>query len=169
MTIVYHYLALAPDLLGMAQKSVGLTRRLMQSKGIDWALGVRERIDLDKAWDGICYLLSAERRANEELAEPTDLLARAVLGGQLLHEELRHVGEPRFLTREEVVQVGGAVAALGPAHLRPHFNVDAMIEADVYPGDWDRIGVDYLLRHFDKWRTFYVRAAFSAAVLHWRS
>jgi hypothetical protein len=129
-----------------------------------------QHIDVDKAWDGIGYLLSAERRATDDLYCPSDLLGQAVNGAEVLHEEFAEQGHqcPRYLPPRKVKNVAAALKGIGPASFRKHFDPDAMETADVYPSGWDESRLDYLLGYFAEFKNFYKKAAASGhAVIIW--
>lgn len=169
MSIVYNYLALKPNLLKKAQQEKELAQALIHPEAASEQTGVVARIDVDKAWDGIAYLLSAERRATDDLYLPSDPLARAVLGGgNILGDGWFEEGhEPVILKPAEVRSIAQALAPLTDKALRALYNLKAMRAADVYTAGAD---VDYLLGHFAKLKAFYADAAKAkAAVVIYRS
>ena len=113
-----------------------------------------ERVDLDKAWHGIHYLLTGT------VWEIGDGLGAAILGGEPLEE--RGGYPPRLLDPETVRTVAQALAAVDVDMLRARYDPAAMTAAAIYPDIWDE-GDEafdtYLAPHFLALRRFYQAAA----------
>jgi hypothetical protein len=115
-------------------------------------------IDIDKAWDGITWLLSSERRAGDTIPDDPQLLETRAL-------YLPHF-EPgcnvMWAEPAEAAAISGVLERLDAATLREHFDPTAMNEGMVYPENWDdepEYGLSYLLEHFQLLRDAYRGAA----------
>ncbi len=122
-------------------------------------------IDVDKAWQGIHYLLTGTADQGEG---PQSL---AVLGGEEFGPEIG-IGSARFLTPQQVSDVSAALAGFSESELRANFNPQDMQAQGVYPEIiWVRDGedsLDYLLENFWPLAEFYADAAARGdAVLQW--
>jgi len=119
--------------------------------------GAEGVLDLDKAWDGIAWCISEERRERAYmLPDPSDPETQAVYGvdgedGELL---FRH-------TPELVADIAAAIEPLAEADLRKNFEPEKMLAAEVYPGIWDEgdEAFKYILENFRQLRALYVEAA----------
>jgi hypothetical protein len=112
---------------------------------------------LDKAWDGLCYLISPARRAAYNPHDSTDVLRQAIEG----MEELNHAVDGTTLVPAQVVaQAAALLAGMTCDSLREHYNPEAMVAADVYPTDaWDDDGLSYPTSYFEDFKAFYTEAA----------
>jgi hypothetical protein len=171
--ICFHYLSVPPRILKRCQEDSELDPYtiLLDKCGEERELPSGwQHIDVDKAWDGIAYLLSAERRATDDLFFPSDLLGQAVDGAEILNEERLDQGRscPRYLPPRKVKEVVAALKGIGPALFRKHFDPNAMEAADVYPSGWHEDRLDYLLGYFKELKNFYKNAAARGhAVIVW--
>jgi hypothetical protein len=165
MGIVYNYLAITPDLLEKAQLDRVIAEALIHREyDAPELAGVLARTHIDKAWDGIAYLLSEERRATDDLYLPSDLLAQAVLGSEetLGYGWFEEGREPLILSPKEVGAITAALAPVKLGHLRAYYDVDAMTKADVYSAG---VVLDYFLDYFAQLKSFYADAANAGATV----
>jgi hypothetical protein len=115
----------------------------------------RPRLDLDKDWHGVHYLLCGER---EPGASPA---SQAVMGGAALagDDDAFGYGPPRFFAPQEVA---GLAAVLGrpetEVEAAARFDADRMSAMQIYPG-WDPSDREPLLDSFRRLRDFYAEAA----------
>ena len=118
------------------------------------------RLDLDKAWHGVHYLLTGTAW------EAGDPLAAAVLGGREVGDDDGY-GPPRLLEADLVRTVADALAAVDDADLRARFDPAEMQRLDIYPQVWDEDGIldDYLMPNVDELRRFYAGAAAAGAAV----
>ena len=115
--------------------------------------GVRNRIDLDKAWHGVHFLLC--QRAEE--APPP--LGNAVLGGTEIGPDQGY-GPVRYLSPDEVAEVAAALARVDDDTVRRNWQPQLLEEKQIYPGGWDEAeSLDWLIDSLAQLRTFYVQAA----------
>jgi Domain of unknown function (DUF1877) len=122
------------------------------------------RIHVDKAWDGIAYLLSAERRATDDLYLPADPLAQAALGSEerLGYGWFEEGWEPLILNPAEVRSIAAALAPIQQKHLRAHYDADAMRAADVYSAGAE---MKYFLDYFTRLKAFYTKSTQAGAAV----
>lgn len=112
------------------------------------------RLDIDKAWHGIHFLLTGE------VSTATPPLGDAVMGGTPVGEDEGY-GPARLLSAEQVKAVAEALKPLTREIVAARFDAEAMANAQVYPSIWDEGegALDYLMMHYDELRAFYLRAA----------
>lgn len=110
------------------------------------------QLDVDKAWNGIHYLLTGTSNEGE------GPLALAIKGGQEIGDDMGY-GPARFLLPEEVQAVAQALERLTLEQLKKGFKPDAMTTGGVYPENiWTEEGeeaLDYLLEHYQALVDFY--------------
>jgi hypothetical protein len=114
-------------------------------------------VDIDKAWEGIIFLLTGSN-----LAEAEDPLVAILFSGQLLDEEQDlGYGPAHYLTPEQVVELNDELAKFRVEDLKEKFNTEKMMELGVYPEIWDEgdQAFDYLSEHFLILQQFYSTAA----------
>ncbi len=116
--------------------------------------GAGDRLELDKAWHGLHYLLAG----TVEPGEP--LLSRAVLGGTEIGDDFSGYGPARCFT---VAEVGDLAALLGdPAvatEAAARYDAARMTELQIYPFGWDEDDREWLLDALRDLRSFYADAA----------
>ncbi len=113
-------------------------------------------IDIDKAWNGIHYLLTGSVESNGTLA------SKVIMGGEDIGLD-RGYGPAQLLKPAEVKAIAQLLDGTTPDILRQRFKPKEMTRADVYPGViWERDGDEalrYVLDYYKKLVTFYKRAA----------
>ncbi|MFC0581426.1 YfbM family protein [Micrococcoides hystricis] len=114
-------------------------------------------IDLDKAWQGIHWLLTGS-------AGPTDTAeSLAIYGweaGELLEIDAGY-GQPALLWPDRVQDVNAALQRLTDQELQQRFNPEQMSNSPLYPDLWDEEDIfeTYLLPYAQQLRKFYAAAA----------
>jgi hypothetical protein len=105
------------------------------------------RVDLDKAWAGIDFLLGGE----------PDAIGKSGWNLEGTTDEV----PPRVMGEEAVAAVADALERIDPDELRRRFDPAALVQADVYPPAlWHQEdALDYLLERFADLVWFYKRAA----------
>jgi hypothetical protein len=108
-------------------------------------------ISLDKAWNGLGYLLNG-------------MVDQDPMGGKLLHGIDFGYGPPGLLSPEEVQQCAAELAAIEEQALRDAYDPKGMMVEDIYPTVWDRpeerdSNLVWLLETFRNVRAFYQDAA----------
>lgn len=117
----------------------------------DWLL------DLDKAWEGIHYLLSG--KGMMELETP-NVLTRAFFTFQIINEGQDLGYNAQYLTAEQVQATNTELQKIDRAALRQKTSGSAMNTKDIYPCIWDdEDGMDYLFDTFDEFCDFYAKTA----------
>lgn len=108
-------------------------------------------LQLDKASNGLHYLLTQTGHAGEEPWCYLLLGGKVVSGGE--------TGYERLLVPAEVAAFDEALSSLSPDDLRQRFNPQEMMAQDVYPSIWDRDPdkqdtLGWLLEFYDELREF---------------
>jgi len=114
------------------------------------------RVELDKAWHGIHYLLTGS-------ALPDDTLAsRVIMGGEDIGPVLGY-GPAQLVQPAEVKAIAQLLEKTPPEMLRKRFDPKEMTREQVYPGViWEREGeeaLQFLLSYYTQLVAFYKRAA----------
>lgn len=131
--------------------------KLLESRLADEELDEDKLVDIDKAWDGIIYLLTGEGFATSE--HP---MRNVIFSGQLVHEEQDlGYGPAHYNTPGQVAELSTLLDKIDAADLRARYNPADMEEKDVYPSVWDEDEeiVTYLLDNFESVRAIYAEAA----------
>jgi len=111
--------------------------------------GVRARLDLEKAWHGLHFLLC---RTADEAPPP---LGSAVLGGAEVGADRGH-GPVRYLTPEQAADVALAISSIDPPGLRRAWEPQSLVEHEVYPGGWEQPeSLEWLLDALGQLQQFY--------------
>lgn len=116
------------------------------------------KVDLDKAWAGLHFLLTGEPEPGRTPA--TTPLQRALGGSEPPLTGTTDEVPPRVVGDDAVPSVKNALVAVGADELRRRFDPDTLVQADVYPPAlWHQEdALDYLLEHFADLVWFYRRA-----------
>jgi hypothetical protein len=116
--------------------------------------GAGDRLELDKAWHGLHYLLSGAVEPGESL------LSQAVLGGTEIGDDFSGYGPARFFTAAET---GDLAALLGdPAvatEAAARYDMARMTELQIYPFGWDENSREWVMGAFRELRSFYADSA----------
>lgn len=126
-----------------------------------------ETIDLDKAFDGIVWLLN-------RMPSPPDLITEGagfvlpgslvpLLNGDKMEKRIEApYGPAKSLTSEQVAKLGGWLQNVDITLLRSHYDPKSMATGQVYPQIWMEEGIaafdEYLLPNFQRLRDFFSRA-----------
>lgn len=102
--------------------------------------------DIDKAWDGIVYLLTGKTSSDADSP-----LSRIIFSRQLVDKNQNlGSGPAHYLLPEEVAILNNQIAIIHTDELRPRFNPAEMKEIGVYPNAWDHEdALDYLVEYFE--------------------
>ncbi len=121
-------------------------------------------VDLDKAWDGIAWLISEERRERPYMMpDPDAAETQAIYGTDSL------LGGTLFRTSpDKVKQIAAVLEPMSRETISLNFHPDLMSKNEVYPGSWDEEdSLEYLLEAFDRLRRVYLDAAKAGdAIIH---
>jgi hypothetical protein len=109
-----------------------------------------EQTDLDKAWHGIHFLLTA---TDWEGDEPLCYLVR---GGKEVGDIDVGYGPARALESAQVKRFSDALAQVSEANLRARFDADKLTSLSVYPTIWNEgdEALEYLLEYFRELKSF---------------
>lgn len=112
-----------------------------------------ERLDVDKAWHGMHFLLTGDA-----WSAGTTPLGLAVLGGTPVGDDVG-TGQPVLLTTDQVRLVADAIGGVSATDLRRRFDPSCMDE--VYPAIWDEgdLSFDYVWSNFELVCSFYAAAS----------
>ncbi len=125
--------------------------------------GVQETFDVDKAWDAIHFLISANRAyADQEEDADSVTLDHSIKGAKEFKGLSRGYGAAGMTPPAEVHTIAGLLEGLSPDELKQRFDPEAMDTAEVYPEIWLQeadAAWDYVRDHFERLREFYKRAA----------
>jgi hypothetical protein len=133
----------------------------------DWALELLEDLeersdrsfDVDKAWNGIWFLLSAAGGA------PVDVVG----GGAAVSDEDLGYGPARYLAPGEVRQGASHLTTVPFDRLADYFDPAQMYADNIYPAIWnDDHALEYLRGHYEGLvRFFSAAAAAGDAIILW--
>jgi len=115
-------------------------------------------VDVDKAWNGIWFLLNAA-------GSPIDVVA----GGAPVSDEDLGYGPARYLTPGEVAAAASYLQAMPWQQLASHFDPAQMTADGIYPAIWDNDhALDYLRSNYAVLVQFFGAAAAAGdAVILW--
>jgi hypothetical protein len=126
MSMIGSYVRLGAEQFEWAQEYVEELSESIYAEETEGAEKVTAIFDVDKAWDGLRFLLAKAEDA------PVDV----VLGGSLLGEADWGYGPARYLTPEEVDAAARYLDSVDFDRLAEHFDAAGMREANVYPAIW---------------------------------
>jgi hypothetical protein len=129
----------------------------------DWN---QRRIDIDKSWHIIHFLL------NGEPWKGSQPFAGVVLGGTKVSDEDVGYGPARFLLPPEVRELNRALESVPMDSLFARWNQDAITKAELYPVGWTQAPeeLEYIGENYRVLREFFRAATASKqAVLVWLS
>jgi Domain of unknown function (DUF1877) len=113
-------------------------------------------LEIDKAWDGINFLLTGENiETDHELGEV--MLPDLVIDE---HQDLGY-GPAMYLLPERVKELHDQIFNISPAEFKRKYDADVMEELGIYPGNWhdeDEM-FEYLAEYFEEVQGFYAEAA----------
>ena len=111
-------------------------------------------IDIDKAWQGIHFMLTGDQWAGEPP------LCNVILGGTEIGDDVGY-GPAKYITADDVRAAANALDQLPRDELAKRFDVSAMNNNDIYPGIWDEgdDALDYLMTWYESLREYYSDAA----------
>ena len=115
----------------------------------------RERLDLDRSWHAIHFALNGSRLGGQE---PLNFLASE---GIPVGDVDVGFGPARVLRATQVRALSAALEGVEPEALRARVDVQQLDEMQIYPGTWQRDGLDveYVVRHYRALRALVTRLA----------
>jgi hypothetical protein len=117
----------------------------------------RNLTDIDKAWEGILFLLTGQN-----LAEADHPLAAVLFSGQLIDEDQDlGYGPAHYNTPEQVTKLNELISVFKEEDLQQRFDPDKMTSLGIYPEIWDEgnEAFEYLAENFLDVRQTYEDAA----------
>ncbi|MFD2554786.1 YfbM family protein [Sphingobacterium tabacisoli] len=152
MGMIQYYLRVDQKLLeSFLQDSKALVDVVYSKKeSDDYAL-----LDLDKAWEGIFYLVTGSSLADAFTNELPQL--PLLFGPSQIDPELdMGYGPATFTTPEQTKEMYNIIKDLSRDELTSRFDSDKMFEQDLYPDIWDdENALEYLLDFFEDLKGFY--------------
>ncbi len=113
--------------------------------------------DIDKAWDGIIFLLTGKN-----FMQSNGPVMEAFFSGQLVNEaqDLGY-GPAHYVMPRQVVEINALLQSIEQEDLKKAFQPQKMTEAEVYPNSWDEGEeiFDYILENFEIFKERYAQAA----------
>jgi hypothetical protein len=118
--------------------------------------GAHEKLDLEKAWHGLHYLLTG----TVDLEPGESAAGKAVLGGAGIGEDFSGYGPARCFTAAEVGELAAALTDLHEDEVMERFDPEQMAALSIYPFGWDEPDDrEWLLESLRDLRRFYADAA----------
>ncbi|WP_264530055.1 YfbM family protein [Flavobacterium sp. N502540] len=116
-------------------------------------------IDIDKAWDGIVFLLTGDSALNS----PKHPFYKILFSGQIIdNDQDLGYGPAHYLTPEQVIEFSNKISEITTDDLRQKYDPQKMQKLEVYPEIWERDvdeAFDYLNEYFKDIQQFYSDAA----------
>jgi len=112
-----------------------------------------DTIGLDKAWHAIHFLLTGSTWEGEP---PLNFI---VGGGTPIEESDGGYGEARYFTKDQVIAIANALAALSVDSLLARYDGKELTNADIYPSIWARPeeqkeNHEYISENYSELRTY---------------
>jgi Domain of unknown function (DUF1877) len=115
-------------------------------------------IDIDKAWDGIFYLLTG--KTLDTYSEATLPLLWISFPPNEIDPDLdMGYGPACYTTPEQTKELSAVLNTITIEEFKSRYNGKLMMELDIYPQVWENEeGLDYLVEYFTELKTFYKTA-----------
>jgi hypothetical protein len=117
------------------------------------------KLDVDKAWDGINFILTDN--GLQTIEEADSPLSSIIFSSQIVDEEQDlGYGPAQYLTPEQVIEVSEALTKISREEFRKNYDHVKMNKQGVYPQAWsdDEDERDYLANYFQDIKAFYAKA-----------
>lgn len=151
MSMIGHYLRITPRELEALEAAPETVPAFVYREDVP-AAGER-RLDIDKAWHAIHFLLNHNRDTGHELLN-------VVFGGETLGDVDLGIGPARAIPVPEVSAMATVVGSVGSDDLRSRWDAQELAENRIYPGIWEDDGaLEYVLDHYSRLVQFFVAAA----------
>jgi hypothetical protein len=118
-------------------------------------------LDIDKAWDGIIYLLTGKGSMKTDYSDKNGLHG-IIFSGQIIDEDQDlGYGPAHYLTPPQVSGINDILSKESRDSLFSRFNPSGLTAQEVYPVIWDEgnEAFEYLYIHFVELQNFYSQAA----------
>lgn len=152
MGMTAQYLRVSQEELEVYMKDSSKLKDRIYGEGAD---GDPDLVDLDKAWEGIFFLLTGASLANIEAAkEPLRLTLQTSLEIDP-HQDFGY-GPAMYNTVEQVKAISAALDTVNTDDLYRRYDAEKMTALGVYPHIWDEDdAVEYLIEYFDVLKALY--------------
>lgn len=116
-------------------------------------------LDLDKAWEGVFFLITGRSLA-EAIEEEAPLLGILMGPTEIDPDQDMGYGPATYTTTEQTRDIYNAIKDLTKEKLSAKYDPNRMAEEGVYPDIWqdDENALEYLLDYFDELKNFYKKA-----------
>jgi hypothetical protein len=136
------------------------------AREVEAAQGSERILDLEKAWAGIHFLLTAEVPITREdairlgISWDDDSLENALMGGRPTDLETSS-GPVRYLDSDEISRIAAKLADISIEEFSDRYDPDALTEEQIPPDVWDNESEarDWLASSYAKLREFYQETA----------
>ncbi|OOG18542.1 hypothetical protein BWD42_00720 [Sphingobacterium sp. CZ-UAM] len=154
--MIQNFLRVNSETLNSFLTDSRLLRNMVYSKE---AVHLNNLIDIDKAWEGIFFLLTGESIGTYDQASPP--LSWLLVGpNDIDRNQDMGYGPATYTDIEQTRQIDLALQEISAAELTQRFDSIMMLEKDIYPTIWDdENALDYLLQYFEDLKAFYHMAA----------
>jgi hypothetical protein len=117
--------------------------------------------DLDKAWEGVYFILTGQALADYGTNGSIHPLAKTIFSESIIDENLDFgYGPATYVTTEEVKYVNNIISEISEQEIHKRFNGSLMQELGIYPEIWDdEDALPYLLENFKNLQDVYAAAA----------
>lgn len=116
-------------------------------------------LDVDKAWDGIFYLLTGKTLDTFDQAPPP-LLWVSFPPNEIDPDLDMGYGPAAYTTPEQTKELNEALNNITNEQFKNRYNGKLMMELNIYPQVWEgNDGLDYLSDYFTELKAFYNSAA----------
>lgn len=157
MSMICYLVRVPAGMLELFRKKSSLFESYLDSEDIDKN---GHRLDLDKSWDALNYLLTGHTLDTIEEAEPP--LSDIIFSGQILDEDQDlGYGPAQYLEPEQVKEIHSALTGISVSDIREKYDAGVMNEKNVYPAAWKDNEEDknFILDSFEDLKAFYEDAA----------
>lgn len=149
MGMTGYFLAAAPEEIQQVQRGDLPVSRLIYRPN-------QKKLDVDKTWHAIHYLLSNKLAKDDE-----DILCRVVFSRPVSQEDLG-MGPATFLTSDEVQQAAESLSQIQMEQFRQMFDLKEMLREEIYPvmeNDVEEEFFPYVWDGFQSLQVFFQQAA----------
>ena len=114
---------------------------------------------LDKAWEGMFFIITGQSLAEAE-EEEAPLLGILMGPTEIDPDQDMGYGPATYTTAEQTRAIYNAIKDLTKEELSANYDPNRMAEKGVYPDIWqdDENALEYLLDYFDNLKNFYKKA-----------
>ncbi|WP_028776903.1 YfbM family protein [Shimazuella kribbensis] len=147
MGMIGYIKAISPELLqSILANTISLTEVVFNNDHL-----AEESLDLDKAWNGIHYLLTGVPWGGDSI------LANTILGGNVLEDS--DFISVFYKTPSQVKKISAALSEFSEQELAIHYNPDKMNNLHIYPMTWSQDDFSHLLEYFRLLSKYYQSAS----------